>query len=62
MFILKYAIKYDEFLTACVGMFGELTPRRIAYNCCGACHLATDDRKRTAQRSAAGSTPQKGMF
>ena len=27
-----------------------------------ACHLATDDRKRTAQRSAAGSTPQKGMF
>ena len=27
-----------------------------------ACHLATDDRKRMAQRSAAGSTPQRGMF
>jgi uncharacterized protein YecA (UPF0149 family) len=27
-----------------------------------ACHIATDDRKRMAQRSATGRTPQKGMF
>lgn len=27
-----------------------------------ACHLAADDRKRMAQRSAASASPQKGMF
>jgi len=27
-----------------------------------ACHLEADDRKRMAQRSAAGATPQRGMF
>jgi uncharacterized protein YecA (UPF0149 family) len=27
-----------------------------------ACHLATDDRKRMAQRSATATSPQKGMF
>jgi hypothetical protein len=27
-----------------------------------ACHLATDTRKRMAERSAAGATPQRGMF
>lgn len=27
-----------------------------------ACHLATDDRKRMAQRAAASASPQKGMF
>jgi len=27
-----------------------------------ACHLATDNRKRMAERNAAGATPQRGMF
>lgn len=27
-----------------------------------ACHLSADDRKRMSERSAAGATPQKGMF
>lgn len=26
------------------------------------CHLSSDDRKRTSERSAAGAAPQKGMF